>query len=86
MLDQNLAGPAQPLPRVGDLDADASISHQQLLQEVIESLRVSGGCIIRNFLKPGVREKLNNDFAPHFAKAKPLKSTDSLTSNQNEEH
>lgn len=85
MPDEALAGPDQPLPRVGDVDTKASTSHQQLLQQVIESLRVSGGCIIRNFITPGVREELNRDFAPHFAKAKPLKSTKSLTNSRIEQ-
>lgn len=85
MPDDILAGPDQPLPRVSDLDAEASISHEQLLHQVIESLRVSGGCVIRHFITPGVREELNSDFAPHFARAKPLKSTKSLTSNRLEE-
>lgn len=78
MPDEILAGPDQPLPRVSDLDATASTSHQQLLEQVIESLRVSGGCILRNFITPAVREELNRDFAPHFAKATPLKSTKEL--------
>lgn len=85
MTDEVLAGPDQPLPRVSDLDAEAFTSHQQILEQVIESLRVSGGCIIRKFITPRAREELKCDFAPHFAKAKPLKSTKSLSSNLIEE-
>ena len=70
-----VSGPDQPLPRVGDLDAGERVPYQELLQGVIESLEVSGGCLLRNFISQEIVKELNDDFAPYFDKAKPLKST-----------
>ena len=67
-------GPDQPLPRVSDLDASERVPHQELLQGVIESLKISGGCLLRNFISQETVKELNDDFAPYFDKAKPLKS------------
>ena len=61
--------------RVSDLDAGERIPYQDLLQGVIESLKISGGCLLRNFISQETVKELNDDFAPYFDKAKPLKST-----------
>lgn len=68
-------GPDQPLPGVSDLDAGERVPYQELLQGVIESLKISGGCLLRNFISQEIVKELNDDFAPYFEKAKPLKST-----------
>ena len=73
-----MPGPDQPLPRVSELDAGGWIPPHELLQSVIESLKISGGCLVRNFISQETIKELNNDFAPYFDKAKPLKSTKHL--------
>lgn len=73
--ETTLAGPDQPLPRVSDLDASEQVPYQELLQGVIGSLKVSGGCLLRNFISQGTVKELNDDFAPYFEKAERLKST-----------
>lgn len=65
----------QPLPEVSDLDAGDGVPRQDLLQRVIDSLKVSGGCIVRNFISQETVKQLNDDFAPYFERAEPLKST-----------
>ena len=70
-----LKGPDQPVPIVSDLDAGERVSYQELLHGVIESLKVSGGCLVRNFISQETVKELNDDFAPYFDKAKQLKST-----------
>ena len=67
------------LPEVSDLDAGQRIPYQELLRGVIESLKISGGCLLRNFIKQETVKELNDDFAPYFDKAKPLKSTKYLS-------
>lgn len=73
-----VTGPDQPLPRVSDLDASERLPYQELLQGVIESLKISGGCLLRNFISQEIVKELNDDFAPYFDMAKPLKSTKHL--------
>ncbi|KAL8950905.1 MAG: hypothetical protein Q9222_003083 [Ikaeria aurantiellina] len=68
------SGLNQALPRVQDLDAGGRVPHQELLEAVIESLKVSGGCLLRNFISQDTVRELNDDFAPYFKEAKALKS------------
>lgn len=64
----------QSLPRISDFDASGRVPHQELLQGVIESLKISGGCLLRNFISQETVKELNDDFAPYFDRAEPLKS------------
>lgn len=71
-----VAGPDRPLPEIGDLDAGGErVPYQELLQGVIESLKVSGGCLLRNFISRETVHELNGDFVPYFDQAQQLKST-----------
>lgn len=65
----------QPLPRISDFDASGRVPHQELLHGVVESLKISGGCLLRNFISLETVKQLNDDFAPYFDQAEPLKST-----------
>ncbi|KAL8659879.1 MAG: hypothetical protein Q9202_006905 [Teloschistes flavicans] len=69
-----LNGRAHNLPEVGDFDTSDRIPHEKLLQQVVESLKISGGCVIRSFISQDTVKELNHDFAPYFDRAKPLKS------------
>lgn len=73
-----VTGSEQPLPEVSILKAGERVPVQELLQGVIESLKISGGCLLRNFISQETVKELNDDFAPYFDKAKPLKSTKHL--------
>ena len=68
-----LAGPHRPTPPVSDIDAASFASEQDLVQKIVEGLKISGGCVIRKFIGKGDLVRLEQDFAPHFAEAKPLK-------------
>lgn len=74
-LESAVTGPDLPLPGVSNFDAGERVPYQELLHGVIESLKISGGCLLRNFISKETVKELNNDFAPYFDKAKPLKST-----------
>ena len=74
-LETAVTAPDQPLPGVGDFDAGGQVPYQELLQGVVESLKISGGCLLRNLISQETVKELNDDFVPHFDKAKPLKST-----------
>ncbi|KAL8670382.1 MAG: hypothetical protein Q9168_005077 [Polycauliona sp. 1 TL-2023] len=69
-----VCGPTQPLPRVGQVNAGVESPYQETLESIIESLKLSGGCIVRNLISRETVQELNHDFAPYFTKAKPLKS------------
>jgi hypothetical protein len=71
-------GPDQPLPGVSDFDVGERVPYPELLQGVIESLKICGGCLLRNFISQETVNELNNDFVPYFDKAEPLKSTEYL--------
>ena len=75
-----VTGPEQPLPDISDLDASDRVPYQELFQAVVESLKISGACLLRNFISQETVKELNDDFAPYFAEAQPLKSTKSSPS------
>ena len=73
-LETRAIGLESLLPEIKDFDAGNQLPHQELLQGVIESLKISGGCLIRHFVSSETVKELNDDFAPYFDKSKPLKS------------
>lgn len=73
-----VSGPDQPLPVVSDFDASERVPYQELRQGVVESLKISGGCLLRNFISQETAKELNDDFAPYFNEARPLKSMECL--------
>ncbi|KAL8791961.1 MAG: hypothetical protein Q9195_005450 [Heterodermia aff. obscurata] len=67
-----LAGPNRPLPSVSDIDATSFPSEQDLVKEIVQGLKFAGGCVVRKFVDKEDIKKMEQDFAPHFAMAKPL--------------
>ena len=77
-----LAGPHRSPPSVSDIDAASFANEHALGREIIEGLKVSGGCVVRGFVAKEDIERLGQDFAPHFAKAKPLISMKTIKISQ----
>ena len=63
--------PDSPLPHVGDLDSKTYESHEALLADIIESLRVSGGCVIRNLVDKDVLKEIEMEVRPYLDEAEP---------------
>lgn len=63
--------PDSPLPHVSDLDSKAYDSQEALLADIIESLRASGGCVIRNLVNKDVLKEIEMEVRPYLDKAVP---------------
>ena len=63
--------PDSPLPAVSDLDSKAYKSQDVLLADIIESLRVSGGCVIRNLVSENLVKEVEGEVRPYLEKAEP---------------
>lgn len=68
-------GPDQPLPHVSELDFSTAASVENLLDDIVSSLRLSGGCVIRNMVGKDVLDQLEADIRPHLNAAKPAPGT-----------
>lgn len=66
-------GVHRPIPELGDIDAGGRTA-QDVFPRVIDSLKISGGCIVRNFIPQKTVNQLNEEFAPYFDQAQQLKS------------
>lgn len=73
--EKPLMGPDQPLPHVSEFDFSTATSVENLLDDIISSLRVSGGCVIRNMVGRDVLDQLEADIRPHLNAAKPAPGT-----------
>ena len=69
--DEGAQNPDSPLPHVSDLDSKAYDSEEALLADIVESLRVSGGCVIRNLVGEDVLKEIEREVRPHLEKAEP---------------
>lgn len=68
-------GPDQPLPPVSEFDSSTVASSEKLVDDIVSSLRVSGGCVIRNMVGKDVLDQLEADIRPHLNAAKPAPGT-----------
>lgn len=76
--EKPLMSPDQPLPHVAEVDFATAASSEQLIEDIVSSLRVSGGCIIRNMVGKDVLDQLETDIRPHLKAAKPAPGTSVL--------
>src|ERR1700761_3939189 len=53
-------------PRVSKLDLNSYKSQDDLVVDIIESLRRSGGCIIRNMIQKPVLSSIESEIRPHL--------------------
>ena len=74
-VEKPLMSPDQPLPHVAELDFATAASSEQLIEDVVSSLKISGGCIIRNMVGKDVLDDLETDIRPHLNAAKPAPGT-----------
>lgn len=73
--EKPLMGPDQPLPHVSELDVSTAVSVESLLDDIVASLRVSGGCVVRNMVGKDVLDQLDTEITPHLKAAKPAPGT-----------
>lgn len=73
--EKPLMGPDQPLPHVSQLDVSTAVSVEKLLDDIVGSLRVSGGCVVRNMIGKDVLDQLDAEITPHLKAAKPAPGT-----------
>jgi ectoine hydroxylase-related dioxygenase (phytanoyl-CoA dioxygenase family) len=62
-------GSHAPLPEVGDLDSKSYASEDALVKDIIESMRTSGGCIIRRLLSRETVAEIEKDVRPYLSAA-----------------
>lgn len=65
----------RPLPRVADVDLANEGSPQHATGAIIESLKVSGACIVRNMVGKSALDEIEKDIRPHLNTAKVWKGT-----------
>jgi hypothetical protein len=63
--------PKLPLPVVSDLDLRNYKSQEALIEDAIKSLKISGGCVIRNLLAKEQLDEIEKDVRPHLDAAEP---------------
>lgn len=73
--EKALMGPDQPLPHVSEFDFSVAASLENLLDDIARSLKVSGGCVIRNIVRKDVLDQLEVDIRPYLIAAKPAPGT-----------
>lgn len=67
-------GPDRPVPQVSDVDLASPVS-QHVIEAVIESLKVSGACIVRNMVSKEGLDEIEKDIRPHLNTAKVWQGT-----------
>lgn len=63
------------VPNVSDLDLAFGTSQQEIVEAIIEGLKVAGGCIIRNMVSKDIIDEIERDIRPHLNTAKVWKGT-----------
>jgi hypothetical protein len=63
--------PKLPLPVVSDLDLRNYKSQEALIEDAIKSLKISGGCVIRNLVAKEQLDEIEKDVRPHLDAAEP---------------
>jgi hypothetical protein len=57
-------GPDSPLPSVAEFDRDAYTAEDELVQNIIESVKVAGGCIVRHLLRQELLDEIEREVRP----------------------
>ena len=69
-------GPDRPVPQVSDVDLANRVSQQHVIEAIVESLKVSGACIVRNMVSKEGLEEIEKDIRPHLNTAKVWQGMD----------
>lgn len=64
-----MQSPDSPVPQVGDFDLKSATSQEQLILDIVESMRRSGGCIVRNMVDKPVLDEIESQIRPHIETA-----------------
>lgn len=68
----------RPFPKVANVDLANEVSQQRATEAIIESLKVSGACILRNMVSKNALDEIEKDIRPHLNTAKVWKGTVTL--------
>ena len=68
---EQVMGPDSPLPKVADLDSRSYSSQEALVQDIIESMRSAGGCVIRHLLNRETLDEIEREARPYLDVAQP---------------
>jgi hypothetical protein len=63
-------------PHIGDLDFSAYERQRDLIEDIVESLKISGGCIIRGMYQKETLDAIEREIRPH------IKATEKADSNR----
>lgn len=61
------------VPNVSDVDLASGTSQEEIVEAIIEGLRVAGGCIIRNMVSKDALDEIEREIRPHLDTAKVWK-------------
>ena len=64
-------GPDSPVPIVKEFDFKNCDSQEELLEGIIESMRLSGGCVVRNLVNKEALQDVEFEVRPWLEKAEP---------------
>ena len=67
----HVQGPNSPVPTVKVVDFKNCNSQEELLGEIIESMRLSGGCVVRNLVTREALQEVETEVRPWLEKAEP---------------
>ena len=67
----HVQGPNSPVPTVKQFDFKNCTSQEELLGEIIESMRLSGGCVVRNLVQREALQEVETEVRPWLEKAEP---------------
>lgn len=62
-------------PRVGDLDVSTIAKEEDLITEIIRSLKLSGGCLVRGMYEQATLDTMEQDIRPHIKSTQKADST-----------
>ena len=68
-LSKQKTKPDRLLPKVDDVDLATVASQQHATQAIIESMKVSGACIVRRMINKNALDEIEKDIRPHLETA-----------------
>jgi hypothetical protein len=66
-----LMGPHSPVPAVPDFDSKKYASEDDLVRDIVEGMRVAGGCVVRNLVPQETLDEIEREVRPHLDAAEP---------------
>lgn len=63
---KDIKGPHSLLPKVADLDSKAYPSEEALLEDIVKSIQLAGGCIVRGMLDKETLDAIESEIRPYI--------------------